>query len=217
MGALELVDVHKELGGEAVLRGVSFTAPADAITVLLGPSGVGKTTCVRIVAGLLVPDHGDVRVDGRSRLALRKAEHLALARRFGVLFQADALWGSLTVAENLMHQLRALSDVSDEALRERALARLRDVGLAAHAEAMPDQLSTGMRTRVALARALVSDPDVALLDSIDHGIDPVRLGRLRRRAVDCGGRGDRPALSAPADGGQALAARNASMSKSARQ
>jgi phospholipid/cholesterol/gamma-HCH transport system ATP-binding protein len=180
---IELIDVHTALGGAWVLRGVNFGAPANRITVLLGPSGVGKTTCIRHITGLLVPDQGDVIVDGRSRATMRQAEHAALARRFGVLLQGSgmygsALWGSMTVLENLMFQLRSLRDLPEVELRERARERLHEVGLAGHADQLPANLSAGMCTRAALARALVSDPEFAVLDSFDEGVDPVRLTRL---------------------------------------
>jgi phospholipid/cholesterol/gamma-HCH transport system ATP-binding protein len=176
--AVELVDVHTALGGAPVLRGVSCVVPTDGITVMLGPSGAGKTTCLRHIAGLLIPDEGDVLVEQQSRLQLRWGEHLALSRRFGVLFEGGAMWGSLTVADNLVYQLRALTDLPEDVLRARALERLREVGLAKHSDVLPGQLSVGMRTRAALARALVSDPDFAVLDSVGTGVDPVRLGRL---------------------------------------
>ena len=181
--AVELIDVHTAFDGTWVLRGVNFGVPAGRITVLLGPSGVGKTTCIRHITGLLAPDQGEVIVDGRSRASMRQAEHAALARRFGVLLQGSgmygsALWGSMTVLENLMFQLRSLSDVPEEELRERARERLHEVGLAEHADQLPANLSAGMCTRAALARALVSDPEFAVLDSFDEGVDPVRLGRL---------------------------------------
>jgi phospholipid/cholesterol/gamma-HCH transport system ATP-binding protein len=181
--AIELIDVQTALDGTWVLRGVSFGVPAGRITVLLGPSGVGKTTCIRHITGLLAPDRGDVLVEGRSRGHMSKEEHAALARRFGVLLQGSdmygsALWGSMTVLENLMFQLRALTDLPDDELREHALERLSEVGLADHADQLPANLSAGMSTRAALARALVSDPEFAVLDSFDEGVDPVRLGRL---------------------------------------
>lgn len=181
--AVELIDVHTTLGDTWVLRGVSFAVPTDRITVLLGPSGVGKTTCIRHITGLLLPDAGDILVEGRSRAQMVRAEHNALARRFGVLIQgsglySSALWGSMSVVENVMFQLRALTNTPEDELREAAMGRLEEVGLAAHADVMPGNLSAGMSKRVALARALASDPDFAVLDSFDHGIDPVRLGRL---------------------------------------
>jgi phospholipid/cholesterol/gamma-HCH transport system ATP-binding protein len=181
--AIELIDVHTAFDGSWVLRGVNFGVPAGRITVLLGPSGVGKTTCIRHIAGLLAPDRGDVIVEGSPRSNMRKDEHAALARRFGVLLQGSgmygsALWGSMTVLENLMFQLRSLTDLPDGELRDHARERLRDVGLADHADVLPANLSAGMSTRAALARALVSDPEFVILDSFDEGVDPVRLGRL---------------------------------------
>jgi phospholipid/cholesterol/gamma-HCH transport system ATP-binding protein len=181
--AIELIGVHTAFDGTWVLRDVSFAVPAGQITVLLGPSGVGKTTCIRHITGLLAPDRGDVIVEGRPRSAMGKAEHEALARRFGVLLQGSgmygsALWGSMTVLENLMFQLGSLTDLPEDRLREHALERLREVGLAGDADQLPANLSAGMSTRAALARALVADPEFAVLDSFDEGVDPVRLGRL---------------------------------------
>jgi phospholipid/cholesterol/gamma-HCH transport system ATP-binding protein len=195
--AIELIDVHTELGGTRVLRGVSFAALPGRITVLLGPSGVGKTTSLRHVVGLLTPDTGDVLVEGRSTLTMRKSGRLALSRRFGVLLQGSglygsALWESMTVEENLIHQLRAQVDSSDEdELFRRSRERLREVGLADSARLTPADLSAGMRRRAALARALVADPDFAVLDSFELGVDVVRLNGLcemiRRRQEETGG------------------------------
>jgi phospholipid/cholesterol/gamma-HCH transport system ATP-binding protein len=194
--AIELIDVHTELGGTPVLRGVSFAALPGRITVLLGPSGVGKTTSLRHVVGLLTPDRGDVLVEGRSTLTMSNAKRLALSRRFGVLLQGSglygaALWESMTVEENLMHQLQAQVDWGEEELYRRSRERLREVGLADSAQLTPADLSAGMRRRVALARALVADPDFAVLDSFELGVDVVRLMGLcdviRRRHEEIGG------------------------------
>jgi phospholipid/cholesterol/gamma-HCH transport system ATP-binding protein len=181
--AIELIDICTELGGQRVLRGVSFAAGAGRITAILGPSGVGKTTCMRHVVGLLQPDSGDVLIDGQSSLNLRKSKRLALSKRFGVLLQGSglygsALWDSMTVAENLIFQLRSLRDHDDDELRRRADECLRDVGLADSADMMPADLSAGMRRRVALARALVADPEFVVLDSFELGVDVVRLRGL---------------------------------------
>jgi phospholipid/cholesterol/gamma-HCH transport system ATP-binding protein len=193
--AIELIDVHADLAGTRVLRGISFGARSRRITVLLGPSGVGKTTCLRHVVGLLTPNEGDVLVEGRSTLAMRKSKRLALSRRFGVLLQGDglygsALWDSMTVEQNLLHQLRAQRDWDEDALRRRSQERLREVGLADSAKLMPAELSAGMRRRVALARAMVADPDFVVLDSFELGVDAVRLSGLceliKRRHAELG-------------------------------
>jgi phospholipid/cholesterol/gamma-HCH transport system ATP-binding protein len=194
--AIELIDVHADLAGTPVLRGISFAARRGLITVLLGPSGVGKTTCLRHIVGLLRPDDGDVLVEGRSTLAMRKTHRLALSRRFGVLLQGaglfgSALWDSMTVEQNLLHQLRSQRDLDEAALRRRCHERLREVGLAESAAMMPAELSAGMRRRVALARAMVADPDFLVLDSFELGVDAVRLSGLceliKRRHDQTGG------------------------------
>ena len=194
--AIELIDVHTELGGTPVLRGVSFAALPGRITVLLGPSGVGKTTSLRHVVGLLTPDRGDVLVEGRSTLTMTNAKRLALSRRFGVLLQGSglygaALWESMTVEENLVHQLHAQVDWGEEELYRRTRDRLREVGLLDSARLTPAELSAGMRRRVALARALVADPEFAVLDSFELGVDVVRLMGLcdviHRRHEEIGG------------------------------
>ena len=194
---IELIDVVKYLGDERVLRGVSFEAGLGQITVLLGPSGVGKTTCLRTVTGLLAPDRGDVLVEGRSTLTMRKGTRRALSRRFGVLLQGtglygSALWDSMTVEDNLVYQLNALTDgVSEPELRARSLDYLRFVGLGETARQMPAELSAGTRRRVALARALVADPEFAVIDSFELGVDHVRVSGLctliERRHAEIGG------------------------------
>jgi phospholipid/cholesterol/gamma-HCH transport system ATP-binding protein len=183
--AIELIDIHIALGGAPVLGGLSLAAPRGRITVLLGPSGVGKTTCLRLITGLLIPDAGDVIVDGHSTLAMTKRRRLELSRRFGVLLQGSglygsALWESMTVEQNLLHQLRAQRGGREPELRERAREWLAAVGLSASAELPPATLSSGMRRRLALARALIADPEYAVLDSLELGADPVRLGELIR-------------------------------------
>jgi phospholipid/cholesterol/gamma-HCH transport system ATP-binding protein len=181
--AIQLIDVYADLAGTPVLRGISLAAPPGRITVLLGPSGVGKTTCLRHVVGLMTPTEGDVLVEGRSTLTMRKSKRLELSRRFGVLLQGgglygSALWDSMTVEQNLLHQLRSQRDWPEDALHRRCQERLREVGLADSTNLMPAELSAGMRRRVALARAMVADPDFLVLDSFELGVDPVRLSGL---------------------------------------
>lgn len=191
--AIEALGLDVVLGGCHVLRDVSFEVPEGRTTVLLGPSGVGKTTCLRQLVGLSRPIRGDVRVDGRSRLRLSAAERMDLQTRFGVVFQGSGLHGSalfesMTVYDNVGFQLRATQNpgLAANQLRSRpdpldaeSDARVREaldeVGMSGHIETMPAELSAGMRRRVALARALVSDPDFLVVDGLDAGLDGVRL------------------------------------------
>jgi len=181
--ALELVDVWTSYADNPVLLGVSFAVPPARISVLLGASGVGKTTCLRHLCGLLMPDHGEVRVEGRSLFTLRKAELARLRRRFGVLLEGDglygsALWASMTVLDNVRFQLAALTDLDEDAVHRRAHERLDELGLGRFSDERPLALSAGMRRRVGLARALASDPEFAVLDGPDLGVDPVRVRML---------------------------------------
>ena len=194
--AIEVIDLCCELDGTRILHGVSFAVPHGSITALIGPSGVGKTTTLRHIVGLMWPDDGEIFVEGRSILELSKSAKLELNRRFGVLLQGaglfgSALWDSMTVEQNLSHQLRAQRSWDDELVARRVAERLAEVGLSESAQQLPVALSAGMRRRLALARALVADPDFAVLDSFELGADPVRLSRmcelLMRRHGESGG------------------------------
>ena len=182
--AIEVIDLHCEIDGEWILRGVSFAVPRGRITALIGPSGVGKTTTLRHLVGLMWPAEGDILVEGRSLLDMSKAERQQLGRRCGVLLQGagvygSALWDSMTVEQNLEHQLRAQRSSWDErAVARRIAERMDEVELTDSARLLPTALSAGMRRRLALARALVADPEFAVLDSFEMGADPVTLRRL---------------------------------------
>jgi phospholipid/cholesterol/gamma-HCH transport system ATP-binding protein len=178
-----MIDIHAALGGAWVLRGVSLAAPRGRITAILGPSGVGKTTCLRMITGLLEPDEGDILIDGRSTQRMTKKERMAVSKRFGVLLQGgglygSALWESMTVEDNLIHQLTALRAGRPGEMQARAREWLEMTGLSSSAGLSPATLSAGMRRRLALARALIGDPEYAVLDSFELGVDPVRLGEL---------------------------------------
>lgn len=181
--AIELSNVSKEFGGKRVLDGVDLEVPTGAITVLLGPSGAGKTVTISHIVGLLQPTRGTVRVEGKDLARIAEAEMYELRRRMSVVLQGSlpftcGLFFSLNVFENVAFALRDRTRLPEEEIRRRTLEHLGLVGLRDRAEAMPDQLSAGMAKRVALARALALDARIVIIDDFDSGIDGVRLALL---------------------------------------
>jgi phospholipid/cholesterol/gamma-HCH transport system ATP-binding protein len=181
--AIELVEVVKELGSERVLDGVDLAVPAGAITVLLGPSGAGKTVTIKHVVGLMEPSAGVVRVEGKDLAAISEAELYEVRRRMGVVLQGTlpftcGLFYSLNVFENVAYPLRERTQWSSERIDEVTMAHLDKVGLRDYANHMPADLSAGMCKRTALARALALEAPLVIIDDFDSGIDGVRLGLL---------------------------------------
>jgi phospholipid/cholesterol/gamma-HCH transport system ATP-binding protein len=162
-----------------VLDGVSAIFPADAISALVGPSGTGKTTLMRLILGVILPDSGDVFVQGKSVPGMTEAELLAMRLGLGVLLEGPrALFSSMTVFENVAFPLRQSHRVGEEEIRATVLARLDEVGLGMHANKNPEEMSMGMRVRAAFARAVVLRPETLICDSPDYGMDPVRTSLL---------------------------------------
>jgi phospholipid/cholesterol/gamma-HCH transport system ATP-binding protein len=176
--SIRCVDVVKRLAGIPVLNGLNVAIPDDTITVVLGPSGTGKSVLIKHLIGLMFPDAGDVQVLGRSVPNLTMPELLKLRRRIGVLFQDGALFGSMSVFDNVAFPLRQHTGMSETQIGERVRQRLGDVGLAEAIDYAPSQLSGGMRKRAGFARALVTEPDVVIFDEPDSGLDPVRTALL---------------------------------------
>ncbi len=171
-------NVVKHLGGVPVLNGLNVAFPEDTITVVLGPSGTGKSVLIKHIIGLMFPDSGEIVVKEQSVGKLNMHDLLELRRKIGVLFQDGALFGSMSVYDNVAFPLRQHTDMSEAAIAERVLQRLRDVGLGDAVDASPSQLSGGMRKRAGFARALVMEPDVVIFDEPDSGLDPVRTALL---------------------------------------
>jgi phospholipid/cholesterol/gamma-HCH transport system ATP-binding protein len=171
-------DVHKRLGGVPVLNGLNVAIPDDTVTVVLGPSGTGKSVLIKHLIGLMFPDSGDIVVQGESVPSLTMPNLLALRRKIGVLFQDGALFGSMSVFDNVAFPLRQHTDFSEAQIAERVSQRLTDVGLGDAMDLPPSQLSGGMRKRAGFARALVMEPDIVIFDEPDSGLDPVRTALL---------------------------------------
>ncbi len=171
-------DVVKRLGGIPVLNGLNLALPDETVTVVLGPSGTGKSVLIKNMIGLMFPDSGDIIVHGQSVPTLTMPELLKMRRRIGVLFQDGALFGSMPVFDNVAFPLRQHTEMSETQIAERVKQRLADVGLADAERYMPSELSGGMRKRAGFARALIMEPDVVIFDEPDSGLDPVRTALL---------------------------------------
>jgi phospholipid/cholesterol/gamma-HCH transport system ATP-binding protein len=176
--SIRCYDVHKRLGGIPVLNGLNVAIPDETVTVVLGPSGTGKSVLIKHLIGLMFPDSGDIIVQGKSVPSLAMPELLALRRKIGVLFQDGALFGSMSLFDNVAFPLRQHTDMSEPQIRKLVRQRLTDVGLADAMDNAPSQLSGGMRKRAGFARALVMEPDIVIFDEPDSGLDPVRTALL---------------------------------------
>src|SRR3954453_4295784 len=170
--------VYKNFGPPQVLDGLDLGIPEGMITVVLGPSGTGKSVLIKHLIGLLFPDSGDVIVHGQSVPRMTMSQLLAMRRKFGILFQDGALFGSMSLYDNVAFPLRQHTDLSEEEIRERVNERLEDVGLSGAEDRMPNEISGGMRKRAGFARALVLEPEIVMFDEPDSGLDPVRTALL---------------------------------------
>jgi phospholipid/cholesterol/gamma-HCH transport system ATP-binding protein len=185
--AVELVDVSFAYDVRPVLQGITLTIPRGKIVAIMGGSGCGKTTILRLIGGQLKPDSGAVRVGGQSVPDLDSDALYELRRRCGMLFQFGALFTDMSVFENIAFPMREHTKLPEELIRDLVLMKLHAVGLRGAAQLAPSELSGGMARRVALARAIALDPMLIMYDEPFAGLDPISLGvigQLIRRLND---------------------------------
>jgi len=174
---IELIDVTVELGGATLLRGVSLTVPPGARLGIIGPAAAGKSVLVKVMAGLIPPTRGRLRLDGTDVTGWSEERLAPVRARIGMLFQNYALYDFLTVAGNVGFPL-AQRGLAPEAIAPRVRDRLRAVGLAGSEDKLPAQLSGGMKKRVGIARATIAAPELVLYDEPTAGLDPVTTSKV---------------------------------------
>jgi phospholipid/cholesterol/gamma-HCH transport system ATP-binding protein len=174
----------KSFGGQAVWRDVTLTIPTGEISVMLGPSGTGKSVFLKCLVGLLDPDRGHIFIEGHDIATCRERELYEVRRLFGVLFQDGALFGSMNLYDNVAFPLREHTKRPESEIRTIVMEKFEMVGLLGSERKLPGEISGGMRKRAGLARALVLEPEIVLFDEPDSGLDPVRTAYLNQLIVD---------------------------------
>ena len=175
---IKVQDVSFFRGDRAIYENVSLTIPRGKITAVMGPSGTGKTTLLRLIAAQLSPDSGTILVDGQNVHALSRSELYKVRKKMGMLFQSGALFSDMSVAENIAFPMEEHTKLDAKTIGDIVANKLHSVGLRGAAKLMPSELSGGMARRVALARAIALDPELVMYDEPFTGQDPISKGVL---------------------------------------
>lgn len=184
---IEIRDLKYSRGARVIFEDLNLTIKRGQVTAIMGPSGTGKTTLLRLITRQLIPHQGTILIDGVNIAKLNLAQLYKMRQRFGMLFQNGALLTDLNVFENVAFPLREHTKLTNRLIRHVVLTKLHAVGLRGAADMVPAELSGGMARRVALARAMVMDPDILIYDEPFVGLDPISMGvivRLVRRMND---------------------------------
>ncbi len=180
---IRINDLHKSFGLNKVLQGINLHIQSGETLAIIGQSGSGKSVLLKHMLGLIQPDRGSIIVDGVEICGSSEAELNNIRRKFGLLFQAAALFDSLTVAQNVSFGLERYRDLSQEELQKKVKKSLAMVGLREVEQLMPYELSGGMKKRVGLARAIAYEPEIMLYDEPSTGIDPIRADAINELII----------------------------------
>jgi phospholipid/cholesterol/gamma-HCH transport system ATP-binding protein len=171
---ISIQNVHKSFGSQVVLNGISINLEPGKITTVVGPSGVGKSVLLKLILGILHPEQGEVIIDGKSITQARsEAERNNIRANLGVLFQSAALFDSLSVYDNIAFPLRERTKLNRSDIHDKVSFLLNSLSLNPYYKKLPQEISLGMRKRVGMARALIMEPEVILIDEPNTGLDPI--------------------------------------------
>ena len=173
---VKITDIYFAYDERAILNGITMEIPRGKLIAIMGNSGCGKTTLLRLIGGQLKPTGGTLLVDGQSVPDMKHSELYAMRRRMGMLFQFGALFTDISVFDNVAYLMREHTDLPEEMIRDMVMMKLNAVGLRGAHDLMPSELSGGMARRVALARAIALDPMLVMYDEPFAGLDPISMG-----------------------------------------